>query len=282
MKEPLRKRRLPLWRKSLTKPIVIHDEAAYEGMARAGHVVASILDDLCDEVQPGISTRDLDRLVEERIAHYGVRSATIGYRGYRHASCISVNHVICHGVPGNRKLREGDILNIDVTIVCDGWFGDSSRMYAAGSPTIKARRLIRVAHEALFAGLAKVRPGNTFGDIGHAIERHAAAHRMSSVKSFCGHGIGRQFHLPPEVAHFGRPGTGPVLRQGMMFTVEPMINLGRPEARVLEDGWTAVTRDRKLSAQFEHTVGVTQDGCRIFTLSPAGRFYPTNFRAGRQ
>ena len=270
-------RKLPLRRKPASAPIVIHDEAAFDGMARAGLVVASILDDLCDEVKPGITTRDLDRYVEERIAHYEVVSATIGYRGYRHASCISVNHVVCHGVPGERELRNGDILNIDVTIVRDGWFGDSSRMYAVGELSIKARRLIRVAHEALFAGIAQVRPGNTFGDIGHAVEQHARAHRMSSVRIFCGHGIGREFHLPPEVAHFGRPRTGPELREGMIFTVEPMINLGRPEARILEDGWTAVTRDRKLSAQFEHTVGVTRDGCRIFTLSPAGRFYPTNF-----
>ncbi len=246
-------------------------------MARAGEVVARILDDLCTHVQPGMTTRDLDSIVEEHIAHYKVKSATIGYRGYRHASCISVNHVICHGVPGAKVLRQGDILNIDVTIIRDGWFGDSSRMYAVGRPSIKARRLLKAAHKALFAGLAQVQPGNTFGDIGHAIEKYAVSQRMSSVRSFCGHGIGRAFHMPPEVTHFGRPGTGPVLQEGMIFTVEPMINLGRPDARLLADGWTAVTRDRTLSAQFEHTVGVTRDGCQIFTLSPGNRFFPTNF-----
>ena len=210
------------------------------------------------------------RVVEE----LGAISATIGYRGYKHASCISVNHVVCHGIPGDKKLKDGDILNIDVTVILDGWYGDTSRMFAAGKPKLAARRLVDVTHEALMRGIAAARPGATFGDIGHAIQSFAEGERCSVVRDFCGHGLGRAFHEPPNVLHYGKPGMGPALRPGMFFTIEPMINLGRHETKTLADGWTAVTRDRSLSAQFEHSIGITEEGAEIFTLSPAGRFHP--------
>jgi methionyl aminopeptidase len=226
-------------------------------------------------------------MIEEMVAARGATSATIGYRGYRHASCISVNHVVCHGIPGSPiptgtrekprtddALRDGDILNIDVTVIVDGWYGDSSRMYAAGRPKPFAERLIRVTHDALMKGIEAVRPGNTFGDIGWAIQSYVEGQRMAVVRDFCGHGLGRVFHAPPNVLHYGRPGREAVLQEGMFFTIEPMVNLGRPETRVLADDWTAITRDKSLSAQFEHSVGVTATGVDIFTLSPAGRFYP--------
>jgi methionyl aminopeptidase len=205
----------------------------------------------------------------------GVVSATIGYKGYQHASCISVNHVVCHGIPGDKVLKDGDVLNIDVTVIVDGWYGDTSRMYVAGTPNRKAERLIQVTHDALMLGIEAARPGATFGDIGAAIQGHVEANRMSVVRDFCGHGLGRVFHAPPNVLHYGRPGTGPRLEEGMFFTIEPMVNLGRPETKVLSDDWTAVTRDKSLSAQFEHSVGITSDGAEIFTLSPKGLFYPT-------
>jgi methionyl aminopeptidase len=255
--------------------IRIHEEADFAGMRAAGRVAATILDEVAPHVQPGVTTGELDDFVRERIAAHGAVSATIGYKGYRHATCISVNHVVCHGIPGPKVLKSGDILNIDVTVIVDGWYGDSSRMYVADRATRKAERLIEVTHEALMRGIAAVRPGNTFGDIGHAIQAYVEANRMSVVRDFCGHGLGRVFHAPPNVLHYGRPGTGPVLEEGMFFTIEPMVNLGRPETKVLADDWTAVTRDKSLSAQFEHSVGVTADGVEIFTLSPAGRFHPT-------
>ena len=183
--------------------------------------------------------------------------------------------MVCHGIPGDKKLKDGDILNIDVTVIVDGWFGDTSRMYVAGTLNRKAERLIQVTHDALMLGIEQVRPGNSFGDIGHAIQTYVEAHRMSVVRDFCGHGLGRVFHAPPNVLHYGRPGTGPVLEEGMFFTIEPMVNLGRPETKTLADEWTAVTRDKSLSAQFEHSIGVTSTGAEIFTLSPAGRFHPT-------
>ena len=244
-------------------------------MRRAGQVAARILDDVCDFVGKGIKTIAIDRFVEDRIAAYGAKSATIGYRGYRHATCISVNHVVCHGIPGERVLRNGDILNVDVTVIVDGWHGDSSRMYVIGKASRKASRLMDVTHQALMKGLGIIRPGRTFGDLGNVIQRHVESHRMSVVTGFCGHGIGREFHQPPNVMHFGRTGAGPKFEQGMFFTVEPMVNLGKPGTKILKDNWTAVTQDRSLSAQFEHMVGVTDKGCEIFTLSPAGRFHPT-------
>jgi len=244
-------------------------------MHRAGQVAARILDEIAEHVQPGISTGELDQIIEAKVKEAGAKSATIGYKGYQHASCISLNHVVCHGIPGDKKLKDGDILNIDVTVIVDGWFGDTSRMYAAGTIPRKAERLVEVTHDALMLGIEAVKPGNTFGDIGYAIQNFVEAHRMSVVRDFCGHGLGRVFHAPPNVLHYGRPGTGPVLEEGMFFTIEPMVNLGRPETKVLADDWTAVTRDKSLSAQFEHSVGVTATGCEIFTLSPAGRFHPT-------
>ncbi|MCB1365443.1 MAG: type I methionyl aminopeptidase [Rhodobacteraceae bacterium] len=255
--------------------IRIHEPADFAGMHAAGAVAARILDDIAAHVFVGQTTQEIDRIITEMVEAAGAKSATIGYKGYRHASCISVNHVVCHGIPGDKTLKDGDILNIDVTVIVDGWFGDTSRMYVAGRLPRKAERLIEVTHDALMKGIEAVRPGRTFGDIGHAIQTYAEAQRMSVVRDFCGHGLGRVFHAPPNVLHYGRPGTGAVLEEGMFFTIEPMINLGRPETKTLADDWTAVTRDKSLSAQFEHSVGVTSDGADIFTLSPAGRFHPT-------
>jgi methionyl aminopeptidase len=251
-------------------PVELHDAAGFAGMRAAGRLAAEVLDMLVQHVAPGITTAELDRIACQYVLDHGAASATIFYRGYSHALCTSVNHVICHGIPGPRPLQAGDILNIDVTIVHGGWYGDTSRMYYAGDPPLKARRLVDVTYECLMLGIEAARPGNHLGDIGHAIQRHAEKHRMSVVRDFCGHGIGRSFHAAPNVLHFGRPGEGLELVPGMFFTIEPMINLGRPDAKILEDGWTAVTRDRSLSAQFEHMIGITETGAEIFTLSPAG------------
>ncbi len=260
----------------LTKDgIRIYESADFEGMRKAGKLAAEILDALAPLVLVGQSTGELDRVITQMIDEAGAKSATIGYKGYQHASCISVNHVVCHGIPGGKVLKDGDILNIDVTVIVNGWYGDTSRMYVAGKLSRKAERLIQVTHDALFKGIEAVRPGNTFGDIGHAIQSFVEAERMSVVRDFCGHGLGRVFHAPPNVLHYGRAGTGPMLEEGMFFTIEPMVNLGRPETKVLADDWTAVTRDKSLSAQFEHSVGVTADGYELFTLSPAGLFHPT-------
>ncbi len=253
----------------------LHGPADFAGMRAAGRLAAEILDRIAEHVRPGVTTGALDDIIREDIYANDATPATLGYRGYTKSSCISINHVVCHGIPGDKVLREGDILNIDVTVILDGWFGDTSRMYVAGHPNRRAERLIDVTHEALMRGIAAVRPGATFGDIGAAIQTYAEGERCSVVRDFCGHGLGRVFHDAPNVLHYGRPGSGPVLRPGMFFTIEPMINLGRPETKILSDGWTAVTRDRSLSAQFEHSIGVTDEGCEIFTLSPAGRFHPT-------
>ncbi len=255
--------------------IRIYDRADFVGMLKAGELAARILDDVAPRVDVGVSTGDIDAFIQQRVEEANAISATIGYKGYQHASCISVNHVVCHGIPGEKKLKDVDILNIDVTVILDGWFGDTSRMYVAGKLARKAERLIEVTHDSLMKGIEAVRPGNTFGDIGHAIQSFVEANRMSVVRDFCGHGLGRVFHAPPNVLHYGRPGTGPVLEEGMFFTIEPMVNLGRPETKVLADDWTAVTRDKSLSAQFEHSVGVTSDGAEVFTRSPGGLFHPT-------
>lgn len=260
----------------LTKDgIRIHEPADFAGMHAAGKLAAEILDAIAEKVVPGVTTAELDQAINDHVDQSGAVSATIGYKGYQHASCISVNHVVCHGIPGAKVLKDGDILNIDVTVIVDGWYGDTSRMFVAGKLPRKAERLIQVTHDALFKGIEAVKPGNTFGDIGHAIQAYVEAHRMSVVRDFCGHGLGRVFHAPPNVLHYGRPGAGAVLEEGMFFTIEPMVNLGRPETKVLPDDWTAVTRDRSLSAQFEHSIGVTADGYEIFTLSPSGKFHPT-------
>ncbi len=260
---------------SLTREgIRIHQPGDFAGMHKAGALAAQILDEVGALVQPGATTAMIDDFIRDRVETAGATSATIGYRGYQHASCISVNHVVCHGIPGEKVLKDGDILNIDVTVIVDGWYGDSSRMYVAGTASVKAKRLIQVTHDALMKGIEAVRPGATFGDIGWAIQEYAEGQRMSVVRDFCGHGLGRVFHAPPNVLHFGRPGKGPVIEEGMFFTIEPMINLGRPETKTLADDWTAVTRDKSLSAQFEHSIGVTATGAEIFTLSPAGIFFP--------
>ncbi|MAN98361.1 type I methionyl aminopeptidase [uncultured Roseovarius sp.] len=255
--------------------IRIHETADFAGMHRAGALAAQILDEIAEHVFVGQTTAAIDKVIEDRVNASGAKSATIGYKGYQHASCISVNHVVCHGIPGDKVLKDGDILNVDVTVIVDGWFGDTSRMYVAGKLSRKAERLVQVTHDALMKGIEAVRPGNTFGDIGHAIQSYVEAHRMSVVRDFCGHGLGRVFHAPPNVLHYGRAGSGPRLEEGMFFTIEPMVNLGRPETKVLADDWTAVTRDKSLSAQFEHSIGVTATGAEIFTLSPAGKFHPT-------
>ncbi|WP_120634707.1 type I methionyl aminopeptidase [Ruegeria sp. EL01] len=260
----------------LTKDgIRIYEQGDFAGMHAAGELAARILDNVADHVFVGQTTGEIDRIITQMVEDAGATSATIGYKGYQHASCISVNHVVCHGIPSDKKLKDGDILNVDVTVVVDGWFGDTSRMYVAGKLPRKAERLIQVTHDALFKGIEMVKPGNTFGDIGHAIQAYVEAHRMSVVRDFCGHGLGRVFHAPPNVLHYGRPGTGAKLEEGMFFTIEPMVNLGRPETKTLADDWTAVTRDKSLSAQFEHSVGVTADGVEIFTLSPDGKYHPT-------
>ncbi|MEJ6477820.1 MAG: methionyl aminopeptidase [Paracoccaceae bacterium] len=260
----------------LTKDgIRIYGEADFAGMHVAGKLAAQILDEMAPHVFVGQTTGEIDRLITQMVDDADATSATIGYRGYQHASCISVNHVVCHGIPGDKKLKDGDILNIDVTVIIDGWYGDTSRMYVAGDLSRKSERLIQVTHDALMYGIEAARPGNTFGDIGHAIQSYVEGQRMSVVRDFCGHGLGRVFHAPPNVLHYGRAGTGAVLEEGMFFTIEPMVNLGRPETKVLADDWTAVTRDKSLSAQFEHSIGVTAGEADIFTLSPAGKFHPT-------
>ena len=250
--------------------IKLHGPEAFEGMRRAGRLAAEILDGLAPLVKPGVTTRELDDFVLSSMRNGGAVPATLGYRGFTHSCCTSINHVICHGIPADKPLKDGDILNIDVTPLLDGWHGDSSRMYLVGDVGVKARRLVDVTYECLMLGLEQAKPGNHLGDISAAIQRHAEKHRYTVVRDFCGHGVGRLFHDSPEVVHAGRAGTGPELKPGMIFTVEPMINISRPDARILEDGWTAVTRDRQLSAQFEHSIGITEDGCEIFTLSPAG------------
>ncbi|WP_185804787.1 type I methionyl aminopeptidase [Pontivivens nitratireducens] len=254
--------------------IYIHSAEMFDGMRKAGRLAAEILDEIGPHVVPGVSTATLDQFIQDRIVAAGATSATIGYKGYQHASCISINHVVCHGIPGPKVLRDGDILNIDVTVIVDGWYGDTSRMYWAGKPSRKAERLIQITHDALMQGIAAVKPGNTFGDIGHVIQRFAEAQRCSVVRDFCGHGLGRQFHSAPNVLHYGRAGAGAKLEPGMFFTIEPMVNLGRPETKILADEWTAVTKDRSLSAQYEHSIGVTEEGCEIFTLSPANVYAP--------
>ncbi len=281
--------------KSTSKPrlnadgITIHSKEDFEGMRRAGKLAAEILDMIGPYVQPGVTTEHLDQLCHDFMIANNSVPATLGYRGYPKSSCISINHVVCHGIPGakipkwkndknNRKddtLFEGDILNIDVTCILDGWFGDNSRMYVAGKPKPYAKKLIEITHDALMLSIEQVKPGNTFGDIGAVIQEYAEKQHCSVVRDFCGHGLGRVFHAPPNVLHYGQCGTGHVLEEGMFFTIEPMINLGKPHTKILADDWTAVTKDKSLSAQFEHSLGVTADGCEIFTLSQNDTFHPT-------
>jgi methionyl aminopeptidase len=255
--------------------IKIHGPEAFEGMRRAGRLAAELLDFITPYVKPGVTTDALDRLCAGFTLDRGGISAPLNYRGFPRSICTSINHVVCHGIPGDRRLAEGDILNIDVTPIVDGWHGDSSRMYLVGERIpLKARRLVDVTYEAMMKGIEAIKPGLRIGVIGHAIQTYAEAQRFSVVRDFCGHGTGRIFHEAPSILHFGSPHEGAVMRAGMIFTVEPMINTGRWEVKILSDGWTAVTKDRSLSAQFEHSIGVTPAGCEIFTLSPAGLHRP--------
>ena len=255
-------------------PIRLHNATGYAGMRKAGKLAAEVLDMLTPHVVPDVVTLDLDRMAWEFVRAAGHDSATVFYRGFSHSLCISVNHVVCHGIPSARKLKDGDIVNIDVTVVVDGWHGDTSRMFLVGDVPLKAKKLVEVTYECLMLGIEAARPGATLGDVGHAIQSHAEKQRMSVVRDFCGHGLGLNFHEAPNVVHLGKPGRGVVLRPGMFFTIEPMINLGGPAVKLLDDGWTAVTRDRSLSAQFEHSIGITETGCEIFTGSPLGHAAP--------
>ena len=255
--------------------IRLHGAEGFAGMRKAGRLAAEVLDFVTPHVKPGVTTGQLDKLCHDFILDHHAIPAPLNYRGFPKSICTSVNHVVCHGIPGERVLDEGDILNIDVTVILDGWHGDTSRMYLLGDKVaVKAKKLVEVTYEAMMKGIAVVKPGARLGDIGHAIQSFAEAQRFSVVRDFCGHGIGRIFHDAPSILHFGAAGKGLELREGMFFTVEPMINAGRWEVKVLGDGWTAVTKDKSLSAQFEHTVAVTATGHEIFTLSPKGWHKP--------
>jgi methionyl aminopeptidase len=253
-----------------TGQIKLYDADGFAGMRKVGQLSGSALDMLTELIKPGITTDQIDQAVYDFGLAHGALPATLGYRGYRHSCCTSINHVVCHGIPSDRVLRDGDIVNVDVTYILDGWHGDTNRMYYVGDVPRKAARLCEVTYEAMMRGISVVKPGATLGDIGHAIQSYAESERCSVVREFCGHGVGLVFHDMPNILHYGRKGEGAALREGMFFTIEPMINLGKPGVKILGDGWTAVTRDRSLSAQFEHSIGVTADGVEIFTKSPAG------------
>ena len=255
--------------------IKLHGPAGFAGMRAAGRCAAEILDALVPHVVPGVTTQEIDDIVYAQMRARGAVPATLGYRGYTKSCCTSINHVVCHGIPNDKGLREGDILNIDVTLILDGWYGDSSRMYFVGEVPRRAARLCDVTYECLMRGIEAVKPGRTTNAIGAAIQALAEQERCSVVRDFCGHGLGRVFHDAPTILHYVEPSYDVPLKPGMLFTIEPMINLGRPQVKVLSDGWTAVTRDRSLSAQFEHTVGVTETGVEIFTLSPKGYHKPS-------
>ncbi|MBE8191266.1 MAG: type I methionyl aminopeptidase [Alphaproteobacteria bacterium] len=257
-----------------TGAIKIHTPADFEAMRCVGQKAASVLDALQEFVQPGITTAALDDKAFTLIRDLGAVPAPLFYRGFPRSICTSVNHVVCHGIPSDKILREGDLLNIDVTLIYEGWHGDTSRMYALGDMSVKAQRLATATYDSMMRGIEAVRPGAHLGDIGAAIQAHAEANKISVVRDFCGHGLGRVFHDEPNVLHYGRAGQGVILKEGMFFTIEPMLNLGRDAVKVLRDGWTAVTRDRTLSAQYEHSIGVTADGAEIFTRSPSGLDQP--------
>ncbi|MBV1831283.1 type I methionyl aminopeptidase [Komagataeibacter sp. AV436] len=254
--------------------VKIHTPEDFVGMRAAGQLAARTLDMITPHVREGVTTGELDRLIHDYMIANGAVPATLGYRGYPASSCISINHVVCHGIPGEKTLKDGDILNIDVTVILDGWYGDTSRMYTVGKVKLRAQKLIEATYESLMLAIDAVRPGATLNDIGRVIQTYAEERRFSVVRDFCGHGIGRTFHAAPNVLHYVSPDADLILRPGMFFTIEPMLNIGRPDVKILEDRWTAVTRDRSLSAQFEHMMGVTEDGCEVFTLSPAGYTCP--------
>ncbi len=251
--------------------VTIKTPAEIAQMRIAGQLAARVLDMIEPHVQPGVTTGELDRLCHDYIVNeLDAIPAPLNYRGFPKSICTSVNHVVCHGIPGDKVLKRGDIINIDVTVIKDGWHGDTSRMFFVGEPSVLARRLSDVARECMYIGIEMVRPGVRLGDIGHAIQVHAERNNFSVVREYCGHGIGRVFHEDPQVLHYGQPGTGLALQEGMTFTIEPMINAGRPGTRLLKDGWTVVTRDHSLSAQWEHTIAVTADGFEILTQLPDG------------
>lgn len=246
-----------------------------EKMRVAGRLAADVLDMIGAHVRPGVTTDELNRICHQYIVEIQEAvPAPLNYRGFPKSICTSVNHVVCHGIPGDRKLRSGDIVNIDITVIKDGFHGDTSRMFVVGDAGVQARRLIDVCQEAMWAGIRQIRPGATLGDIGHAVQNHAESERFTIVREYCGHGIGRIFHEDPQVLHYGSPGTGLELRAGMTFTVEPMINAGKRNVKLLADGWTVVTKDHSLSAQWEHTVLVTETGHEVLTLGAADRAGP--------
>lgn len=257
-----------------TGQIKLHGEAGFAGMRKAGNLAAQALDLMHELVKPGVTTNHLDKVAFEFAMDHNAYPAPLNYRGFPKSICTSINHVVCHGIPDDKPLREGDIVNIDITLIVDGWYGDSSRMYAVGEVPVRAKRLMDITYESLMRSIAEVKPGATTGDIGYAIQSYAESERCSVVRDFCGHGLGQMFHDMPNILHYGKRGEGIELKAGMIFTIEPMINLGKYDVKVLSDGWTAVTRDRSLSAQYEHSIGVTETGCEIFTLSPTGLDQP--------
>ena len=254
--------------------IELHTKNDFVKMHAAGKLAANVLDYITEFIEPNVTTEHLDLLCHNFIIKNKATPATLNYKGYPKSTCISVNHVVCHGIPGKKKLQNGDILNIDVTVILDGWYGDTSRMYFVGEPSAKAKILTKVTYECMMLGIESVKPGNTVGDIGYAIQKHAEENGFSVVRDFTGHGLGKMFHTSPTILHYGAPKTGVLLEEGMFFTIEPMINVGKHEVKILSDGWTAVTRDKSYSAQFEHSIGVTSNGCEIFTLSPKGYTQP--------
>lgn len=254
--------------------IALYTPADFAAMREACQLAAQTLDYITPYVTIGTTTDELNTLCHDYITKHGAIPAPLNYNGFPKSICTSINEVVCHGIPENRPLKNGDLMNIDVTVILNGWYGDTSRMYWVGDMSIKAKRLTDITYRCLMAGIDAAKPGNTLGDIGHAIQTIAEGQHCSVVRDFCGHGVGRVFHEAPSVLHYGKPGTGTVLEEGMIFTIEPMINLGKWQTRILADDWTAITKDRSLSAQFEHCIGITQDGCEIFTLSPKGLHFP--------
>ena len=257
-----------------TGQIRLYDQDDFGEMLEAGQLTAQCLDEVDKIIEPGMQTKKIDDLVFEFAMDNDAPPATLHYKGYPFSSCVSINHVVCHGMPSDRVLKNGDIVNVDITLIKNGWHGDSSRMFVAGKPKRAAERLIDVTYDCLMAGVEQVEPGKKTGAIGQAIEEIATENRCSVVKDFCGHGVGKLFHDAPNILHYGREHEGVEMKPGMIFTIEPMINLGKYHVKILSDGWTAVTRDRSLSAQFEHCVGVTETGCQVFTTSPTGRHKP--------
>ena len=257
-----------------SETVIKHGVEGFAGMRKAGHLAAAVLDMITPHVTAGVSTEHLNRLCHDFIVAHDAIPAPLNYRGFPKSTCISLNHVVCHGIPGDKTLCDGDILNIDITVILAGWYGDTSRMFYVGTPSVKAQRLTEVTYDCLIRGIEAAKPGNTLGDIGHAIQSHAESCRYSVVRDFTGHGLGQVFHTAPTVLHYGEPSSGMALEPGMIFTIEPMINSGRAETKILNDGWTAVTRDKSLSAQFEHSIGITEGTAEIFTLSPAGFTMP--------